>query len=170
MGPLMHPADFDEQRLMSECRLNLTKRKGPGGQNRNKVETAVVIEHLPSGITAEANEKRSQAANRKTALFRLRVQLALRLRSERLNDNSSLLAKRIRSGKIAVNPEHEDFPALLAEVLDRLNGNEFDLSTTAEGIGISASQILRFLRLHPPAFELFNQERTRRGLPRLKYR
>ncbi len=49
-----HLAALDLKRLASGCEFRRTRRSGPGGQNRNKVETAIVLVHRPSGIVAEA--------------------------------------------------------------------------------------------------------------------
>lgn len=81
-----HPAVWPLERLLEDCRLRQLRRSGPGGQHRNKVSTAIQWSHLPSGITAEANECREQARNRAVALHRLRCRLAIQLRSLKVPD------------------------------------------------------------------------------------
>ncbi|KAK3031454.1 hypothetical protein RJ639_036514 [Escallonia herrerae] len=67
----------DEQ-LFGQCQMDTFKASGPGGQHRNKRESAVRLKHLPTGIVAQASEDRSQHNNRASALARLRTRLALK--------------------------------------------------------------------------------------------
>jgi ribosome-associated protein len=56
------------------------RSSGPGGQRKNRRETAVRLRHLPTGITVVATEHRSQARNRQLAMLRLKERLAARRR------------------------------------------------------------------------------------------
>ena len=65
-----HPAGLDAAVLAKQCEFQATRRSGPGGQNRNKVETAVILTHRPTGVSAQASERRTQGVNRRAALER----------------------------------------------------------------------------------------------------
>ena len=66
---------FDLDRLEEDVRVIFYKSRGPGGQRKNKKETAVRIHHIPSGITVVATEHRYQARNRSLAFKRLKERL-----------------------------------------------------------------------------------------------
>ncbi|MGP0064880.1 MAG: peptide chain release factor family protein [Isosphaeraceae bacterium] len=165
-GPSSHPAAMAPDILASECEFRATRRSGPGGQNRNKVETAVILTHRPTGIIAEASERRTQGENRRAAMTRLRIELALAIRRPVADEGfrpSPLWQSRCRGGRIIVNPEHEDFPALLAEALDALHAHDDDPKGAAESLGCSASQLIKLLKEEPRALSQLNQRRRRDG-------
>lgn len=64
----------------AELDISYFKASGPGGQKRNKCETAVRVLHRPSGIIVTATESRSQVLNRQKALERMAQRLEARTR------------------------------------------------------------------------------------------
>jgi len=166
MSDAGHPAALPPDILHARCRETRTRRSGPGGQHRNKVETAIVLFDPVTEISAEASERRSQADNRRMAIFRLRMNLAIEFRTDAtlLTTPSELWTTRCRHGRISINPSHDDYPALLAEALDWIVANEWDVSAAAEQLQATTSQIIRLLKHEPRALTLVNRERQQRDL------
>lgn len=163
-----HPAALSAEKLLEQCELSQTRRSGPGGQHRNKVATAIVLLHRPTGIRAEANESRSQLDNRRSAVFRLRMRLALEVRRATSVAPSALWQSRCKNGRLSINPEHEDFPAILAEALDVLAAAEMDVKAAGVSLGCTSSQLTKLIKLDPKAFLYVNAQRENSGLRRLQ--
>jgi hypothetical protein len=166
-----HPSTIPEDELLKQCSLSKGRSSGPGGQHRNKVETKVTLVHNPTGIEAHASERRSAEENRRVALRRLRLALATKLRGGvGAGDVRSELWKSrcTPEGRIVCNPDHRDYPALLAEALDVIEACALDVKKAAIRLCCSASQLIKLVKEHPPAMEEVNRGRERRGLHHLQ--
>jgi hypothetical protein len=166
-----HPATVDEDALLKDCDFTTGRVGGPGGQHRNRVDTAVWIKHVPTGVEAHATERRSQAQNRHMAIFRLRLKLACKVRTVTSRDGhkpSELWCRRRQGEKLPVNPEHDDFPALLSEALDVVTARRYDVAGAAGILGVTMSQLTRLIRNERHAFARINEGREAIGLSRLK--
>jgi peptide chain release factor len=73
-----------------DVRFEAMRSSGPGGQNVNKVETAVRALHLPTGLTVTASEERSQHMNKKLALCRLSNLIEARNNEDTENNKKSM--------------------------------------------------------------------------------
>ena len=80
----LHPVQQSVEQLLRDCEVRHERRRGPGGQHRNKTESAVVLLHTPTGIEGQAAERRSQHDNHRVAVARLRVNIALAVRTASL--------------------------------------------------------------------------------------
>jgi hypothetical protein len=166
-----HPAALPVEILIKQCDIEFGRASGPGGQHRNKVETAVSITHRPTGTSASATERRSQSQNRHRAIWRLRIRLAIEHRQavdRHRHQPSELWRSRRQGEKLSVNPEHDDYPGLLAEALDVIMARDGDVAGAAGLLGVTMSQLVKLLRHEKQAIATVNAERVRRGLPPLR--
>ena len=166
----IHPAAIPVEILLRDCEVRHERRRGPGGQHRNKTESAVVIRHVPTGIEGQAAERRSQFDNHRNAVQRLRLNLALSVRTEALPEMAptELWRSRCHNGRIGISEAHDDFPILLAEALDVLHSRNAHVPGSAEQLGCTASQLIKLLKKEPRAFLWLNEERRKHGLSPLE--
>jgi len=87
--PFIEERDFEIKR--EDLKVDFYRAGGHGGQNVNKVETAVRITHLPSGIIATCQDERTQIQNRLRAMDVLRSRL---FQLQKKNKQEKLNAKR----------------------------------------------------------------------------
>lgn len=105
----MKPAsDFHTHRAERLARLKLdladfeekfSRSSGPGGQHVNKVSTAVMLRHMPSGVGVTVQDTRSQSMNRQLAWTRVMDAIEEQRRAERAARRAEIEKKRRQNSK-----------------------------------------------------------------------
>lgn len=107
-----------------DFRVERFKSSGPGGQHRNKVETAVRITHIATGVSAEATDSKSQARNKRNAFFRLADKLIKHYTKESIGeDETGRNLQRIRTYNEPRNTVKDHRTGIEAEYKTVLDGD-----------------------------------------------
>ncbi|KAI3450170.1 hypothetical protein Pfo_006835 [Paulownia fortunei] len=168
-----------DEKLMSQCEMDTFKASGPGGQHRNKRESAVRLKHLPTGIIAQAAEDRSQHKNRAAALVRLRSLLALKVRNTVDLDTyvpppelvQILPAKSTIRGSDRgpqIGPNNPKFALGMQALLDLIFAVEGSVSDAAKKLGLSTGALSRLILSDDSLRLAVNEFRVAKGLKPLK--
>jgi hypothetical protein len=170
----VHPALLRSDALLKCVTRTHSKSGGPGGQNRNKVQTMVLLTHGPTGVASRASERRSIGENLPVAVRRLRLNLAVLVRCPVAPGDARSplwLARCPQTGKCAgqikVSVQHDDFPAILAITLDMLWACQLDHKLAATRLTCTPTQLVRLWKDHPPALIWTNGHRASAGLREL---
>jgi hypothetical protein len=161
----------DDEQLLADCRQDLYRASGPGGQHRNKTESAVRLIHQPTGITVTATERRCQHENRATAVRRLREAIAeqvrcpLELAGFRL---PPLLAGTTAAGRVLIGRRDSRYFVLVAWILDAIAASGGRVPDAARAFGLTSSQVVAMLKREPKRLAAANAIRRKAGLAPLR--
>ena len=160
--------------LIAQCEVDTYRGSGPGGQHRNKTESAVRLRHGPSGLVAHGEERRSQAENKHRALVRLREQLAFARREGLDLDSwrpSPALTELLGGGTARLGEKTLASPPYLlaiGELLDVLAAHGAEVGETAARLGLGTGALSKLLTHDRRALAVANQLRRQRGLRPLR--
>jgi RF-1 domain len=137
--------------LIAQSEVDRYRASGPGGQHRNKTESAVRLRHKLSGVTAIGEDSRSQAENKIHAVRRLRSAIALDVREPVALEGyapSRRLAALIAGGTAPLGAKTRltpDYWAAIAELLDLLVAGGLEIASTAQRLGITTGALSKML-------------------------
>ncbi|MSQ29660.1 MAG: peptide chain release factor-like protein [Dehalococcoidia bacterium] len=159
---------LDDASLFAQCEFDRLRASGPGGQKRNKTESAVRLRHLPTGLAGEANESRSQHENRTRALRRLRLTIALTSRAAISADAYEPSARLVTALGTTPSPRTPELPPILAELFDVLELCVWRIREAATLLGVPSAAVSRLLRVDDRVWRAAAECRQASGLGPLR--
>lgn len=164
---------LDDRSLIKQCQVDTYRASGPGGQKRNKTDSAVRLRHGATKLIVVAVESRSQHENRARALKRLRKAIALRIRVPidpvRYQPGLIVLQCLSKASKLRIGRRDHRYPHVAAEVLDLLDACGCRVASAAEKLGISTANLVAFLQNDVKLWARVNEMRTSAGITPLRW-
>jgi len=131
-----------DEELLRRCDASSSSTHGPGGQHRNKVESAVRLRHRATGLVVQCEEHAQRSQNRLQALARLRLRLAL----QDPGPIDPAFLDRHRDGlRLHIAPDDPDLPQVAAACLQALGQAQGGMAAAAQALGISTAQLAKLM-------------------------
>ncbi len=173
----MPRADYllvSDDALIAQCEVDRYRASGPGGQHRNKTESAVRLRHKLSGVSAIGEDSRSQAENKMHAVRRLRSAIALEIREPIGLESftaSPRLASMVTAGTAPLGAKTRltgTYWAAMAELIDLLVAGQLEIGTTAQRLGITTGALSKLLLHDEQVGRVVNDLRRAKGMRALR--
>jgi len=160
--------------LIAQCEVDRYRASGPGGQHRNKTESAVRLRHKRSGVSAIGEDSRSQAENKLHAVRRVRAAIALQVREPVALDGYAApprLAALVAGGTAPLGAKTRltgEYWAAIAELLDLLVAGDLEIGRTAQRLGITTGALSKLLLHDEHVARVVNDLRRGHGMRPLR--
>jgi hypothetical protein len=160
--------------LIAQCEVDRYRASGPGGQHRNKTESAVRLRHRASGASAIGEDSRSQSENKMHAVRRLRAAIALDVREPVALDGfqpSARLAALVAGGTAPLGAKTRqtgEYWAAIAELLDLIVAGGLEIGATAQRLGITTGALSKLVLHDDHVARAVNDLRRGRGMRPLR--
>lgn len=129
--------EVDIQINENDLRIDVFRSSGPGGQSVNTTDSAVRIVHVPTGVTVQCQDEKSQHKNKAKALKILRARLYEAEYQKREAERSASRKGQVGSGDRSERIRTYNFPQ--GRVTDhRINMTAYNLDTVLDGSGLGA--------------------------------
>ena len=149
---------LENDALIKLCDIDFFKATGPGGQKKNKTESAVRLTLKNSAISTTASEDRQQSINRSRALQKMRLAIALEMRQE----------PQPWTGQWDMNTKNSSYSLFAACLTDHLHSHNWQVSEAAKSLNLSTGKLIKIIAKNETFWQFLNSARQKNGYKPLK--